>query len=43
MPDFGLLLTVLGRFLSDKGDFVQAESSLREAETIFSQRIKPSI
>jgi tetratricopeptide (TPR) repeat protein len=42
LPDFGFSLTVLGGFLSDEGDFVAADASLHEAETIFRKLLRPS-
>jgi tetratricopeptide (TPR) repeat protein len=41
-PDLGFSLTVLGGFLSDKGDFAAADAGLREAETIFRRLLQPS-
>lgn len=34
-PNYGFSLTVYGGFLTEKGQFVDADSSLNEAETIF--------
>ncbi|MCU1263882.1 MAG: serine/threonine protein kinase [Acidobacteria bacterium] len=41
-PDFGFALTVLGGFLTDKGDFAETEAILKEGETILRQRQSPS-
>ncbi len=41
-PDFGFALTVLGGFLTDKGDFAEADAKLAEAETIFRKLLEPS-
>jgi serine/threonine protein kinase len=41
-PDFGFSLTVLGGFLTDKGDFVEADAALREGEAIFRKLLSPS-
>lgn len=42
LPDFGFSLTVLGGFLCDNGDFVEADTSLREAESILRTLLRPS-
>jgi eukaryotic-like serine/threonine-protein kinase len=41
-PDFGFSLTVLGGFLTDKGDFVEADTALHEGESIFRKLLSPS-
>ncbi len=41
-PDFGFALTVLGGFLTDKGDFAETDAILKEGETILRQRQSPS-
>jgi eukaryotic-like serine/threonine-protein kinase len=41
-PDFGFSLTVLGGFLTDKGDFAEADATLREGEAIFRRLLSPS-
>jgi serine/threonine protein kinase/Tfp pilus assembly protein PilF len=41
-PDFGFSLTVLGGFLTDKGDVAEAEAVLREGEAIFRKLLSPS-
>jgi eukaryotic-like serine/threonine-protein kinase len=41
-PDFGFSLTVHGGFLTDKGDFAEADAALREGEAIFRKLLSPS-
>jgi serine/threonine-protein kinase len=41
-PDFGFTLTILGGFLTEKGDFSEANISLREAETILRKLLAPT-
>jgi serine/threonine protein kinase/tetratricopeptide (TPR) repeat protein len=41
-PDFGFSLTVLGGFQTDKGDYAEADASLREAETVLRQSQSPT-
>jgi hypothetical protein len=41
-PDFGFSLTVLGGFLTDKGDFGDADAALREGESILRKLLSPS-
>jgi len=41
-PDFGFSLTILGGFLTDKGDYVEADNYLREGETIFRRLLQPT-
>jgi len=41
-PDFGFALTILGGFLTDKGEFAEADSTLHEAEAIFRRLQIPS-
>ena len=40
-PNFGYTLTVLGGFLADKGNFGEADASLRDAERIFRKLLAP--
>jgi serine/threonine-protein kinase len=42
MADFGFVLTVYGGFLTDRGDFAEADESLIEAETILRRRQSPT-
>src|SRR5437660_6825484 len=41
-PNFGFTLTVLGGFLTEKGDYAEADTNLREAELIFRKLLQPS-
>src|SRR5206468_10581402 len=41
-PNFGFTLTVLGGFLTEKGDYAEADANLREAEAIFRKLLVPS-
>jgi serine/threonine-protein kinase len=41
-PNFGFTLTVLGGFLTEKGDYAAADANLREAELIFRKLLQPS-
>lgn len=41
-PDFGFTLTILGGFLTEKGDYTEADANLRDAEAIFRKLIAPS-
>ncbi len=40
-PNYGFSLTILGGFLSEKGDFGEADENLRAAETIFRRTLSP--
>jgi serine/threonine-protein kinase len=41
-PNFGFTLTVLGGFLTDKGDYAEADANLQKAEAIFRKLLVPS-
>jgi serine/threonine protein kinase len=41
-PNFGFTLTVLGGFLTEKGDYAGADANLHEAELIFRKLLQPS-
>ena len=41
-PGYGFSLTVLGGFLSEKGDFKNADENLKTAEAIFRQTLSPT-
>src|SRR4029077_9182653 len=41
-PNFGFTLTVLGGFLTEKGDYAAADANLHEAEAIFRKLLQPS-
>jgi serine/threonine-protein kinase len=41
-PDYGFSLTVLGGFLTDRGDYVEADAALKEAESVLRRRQSPS-
>src|SRR5207253_1252375 len=41
-PNFGFTLTVLGGFLTEKGDYTEADANLREAEAIQRKFLNPS-
>ena len=41
-PNFGFTLTVLGGFLTEKGDYAAADANLHEAELIFRKLLQPS-
>jgi len=41
-PDFGFSLTILGGFLTDKGNYVEADTCLRDGETIFRRLLQPT-
>ncbi len=41
-PNFGFALTVLGGFQTEKGDYVPADASLREAGHIFAKYVSPT-
>ncbi len=41
-PNFGFTLTVLGGFLTEKGDYGEADANLDEAEAIFRKLLAPS-
>jgi serine/threonine-protein kinase len=41
-PNFGFTLTVLGGFLTEKGDCAGADANLHEAELIFRKLLQPS-
>jgi eukaryotic-like serine/threonine-protein kinase len=41
-PNFGFTLTVLGGFLTEKGDYAAADADLRDAEAIFRKLLVPS-
>ncbi len=41
-PTFGFNLTVLGGFLTEKGEFAEADKNLQEAENIFRKNMQPT-
>jgi len=41
-PNYGFSLNVLGGFLTEKGELAEAETSVRDAETIFRTRMAPT-
>ncbi|HVE56088.1 MAG TPA: serine/threonine-protein kinase [Pyrinomonadaceae bacterium] len=41
-PSYGFALTIYGGFLAEKGEFGNADTSLREAETIFRKFLSPA-
>src|SRR5437660_6276718 len=41
-PNFGFTLTVLGGFLTEKGDYAKADAHLHEAEAILRKLLVPS-
>lgn len=41
-PGFGFSLTVLGGFLTENGNFVEADAALHEAEAIFHRLVSPT-
>jgi len=41
-PSYGFALTVYGGFLTEKGDYSNADASLHEAETIFRKLLSPN-
>ncbi|MEP6904173.1 MAG: serine/threonine-protein kinase, partial [Actinomycetota bacterium] len=40
-PSYGFALTIYGGFLSEQGDYSNADATLREAETIFRKLLSP--
>ena len=41
-PNYGFSLTVLGGFLTEKGEFAEADASLRDGEAIFRRLLLPN-
>ncbi len=41
-PSYGFALTILGGFLTEKGDYVEADNDLREAETLYRKYLSTS-
>lgn len=41
-PDYGFSLTILGGFLTDRGDYAEADAALGEAEAVLRRRQSPS-